>query len=130
MQAGGRGGMCECGGACTCDHVGGFAGGAPAGAIVNIDSCCFICANSAQSSLVSTVNADKISLVACAEVLLASWTCCSCAIKISLMDAHLLSSDPSVLFAPWYPIVPAVPAPEHIRRSYALVKFALNSVHV
>ena len=81
VQAGGGGGMCECGGACTCVHVGGVAGGAPAGALVNIASCCCICNNSAQSSRVSTFNADTLSLVTCAEVLLASWTCCSCAIK-------------------------------------------------
>ena len=74
--------MCECGGACTCGHVGGFAGGAPAGALVNIASCCCVCANAARSSLVSTVNADTLSLVACAEVLLVSWTCCICAIKL------------------------------------------------
>ena len=89
MQAGGGGGMCEWGGACTCGHVGGFAGGAPDGALVNISSCCCVWDNAAQRSLVSTVNADTLSLVACAEVLLASRTCCSCAIKTSCMDAQL-----------------------------------------
>ena len=46
------------------------------------------------------------------------------------MDAQLSSSNTNVLFAPWYPIVPAVPAPERICRSYGLVKCALNSGHV
>ena len=69
--------MCESGGACTCSHVGGVAGGAPDGALVNIGSCCCVCINATQSSRVSTVNAYTLSLVACAEVLLASWTYCS-----------------------------------------------------
>ena len=72
MQTGGGGGMCECGGACTCGHMGGVAGGAPAGALVNIASCCCVCNNAAQSSCVSIVNTYTLSLVACAEVLLAS----------------------------------------------------------
>ena len=71
MQAGVGGGMCEWGGAFTCGHVGGFAGGAPAGALVSIASCCCVSANAARSSLVSTVNTDKLSLVACAEGLMA-----------------------------------------------------------
>ena len=122
--------MCECVGACTCGHVGGFAGGAPAGALVNISSYFCVFSNAERSSFVSTVNVDILSLVTCAEVILASWTCCICAIKHLFMDAQLSSSDPSVFFAPWYPIVPAVPAPARIRRSYALVKFALNLGHV
>ena len=122
--------MYECGVACKYVHVGGFAGGAPSSALVNIASCCCVSANAARSSLVSTVNADTLSLVACNEVLLTSWTCFICAIKPSFMDAQLSSSDPSVLFAPCYPIVPAAPAPKRIRRSYALVKCVLNSGHV
>ena len=69
--------MCECGDACTCGHVGGVAGEAPAGDLVKISSCCGVCNNSVRSTRVSTVNADTLSVVACAEVLLASWTCCS-----------------------------------------------------
>ena len=69
--------MCECGSAYTCDHVGGVAGGAPAGALVNIASFCCVCNNAARSSCVSTVNADTLSLVSYAEVFLASCTCCS-----------------------------------------------------
>ena len=130
MLAGGGGGMCEWDGACTCVHVGGFSGGAPAGTLVNIPSCCCVCANAARSSLFYTVNSDTLSLVACSEVLLASCTCCICAITPSFMDAQLSSSDPSVLFALCYPIVSAVPAPKRIRRSYALVKCALNSGHI
>ena len=122
--------MCECGDACTCGHVGGVAGEAPAGDLVNISSCCCVCYSYVRSIRVSTVNADTLSVVACDEVLLASCTCCSLAIKPSFMDAQLLYYNPCVLFAPWYPIVPAVPAPERIRRSYTLVKSALNSGHV
>ena len=118
--------MCECGGSCMCGHVGEFSGGSRAGARLNIASCCCVCDNTAWISLVSTLNADTLSWVACAEVLLSSWTCCSCAIKPLFMDAQLSSSDFSVLFVPWYPIVPAVPAPERTRRSHALVKCALN----
>ena len=99
MQAGVGGGICECVGAYMCGHVGGFALGSPAGALVNISSPCCVCANSARSSLVSTVNADTLALVTCAGVLLACWNCCSYAIP-SFMDAQLSSSDSSVLFAP------------------------------
>ena len=92
MQAGRGGGMCQCGGACTCGHVGGVAGGAPDGALVNIASCCCVYNNDVWRSGVSTVHAETLSLVACAEVLLASWTCCSCAIKPAFMDAQMSSS--------------------------------------
>ena len=80
-------------------NVGGVAGGAPSSALVNIASCCCVCNNAAWSSRVSTVNADTLSLVACAEVFLASWTCCSWAIKPLFMDAQLSYYNPSVLFA-------------------------------
>ena len=100
--------MCEYGGACTYGHVGGVAGGAQSGALVNIASFCCVCNNAAQRSRVYTVNADTLSLVACADVLLASRTCCRCAIKPSFMDSQLSSSNTSVFFATWYPIVPSL----------------------
>ena len=94
-----------------CGHVGVVVGVAPIGVLVNIASCCCAFNNASRSSHLSADNAETLSLVAWAEVLFASCTCCIWAINPSLMDDQLLSSAPVALFTPWYHMVPAVPAP-------------------
>ena len=90
-----------------------------------------LCFNKAsRSSLVFADNAETLSLVAWAEVLFASCTCCIWAINPSLIDDQLLPLAPVALLTPWYPMVPAVPAPECMRRSYDSVNCILNYGHV
>ena len=119
------------GGGCdgTCGHVVAAGGVVPMGCLVNIASCCCVFNKASRSSLVSADNAETLLFVAWLEVFFASCTCCIWAINPSLIDDQLLSSVPVVLLTPWYPMVPAMPAPKCMRRLYDSVKCILNSGH-
>ena len=120
------------GGGCagTCGHVGAAVGVVPMGCLVNIASCCCVFNKASRSSLVSADNTDTLSLVAWAEVLFASFTCCIWDINPSLIDDQLSLLAPVALLAPWYPVMLAVPYPECMCRSYASLKCILNYGHV